>query len=104
MNPSYDFTGQVAFVTGASSGMGLATAHAFAQAGATVTLADVDDAGLAAAESELREAGHRVLAVTATLPTRPRSPPPLRRLCRGLRPPRHGLQQRRHSVPDDRRR
>jgi NADP-dependent 3-hydroxy acid dehydrogenase YdfG len=27
MNPSYDFTGRVAFVTGASSGMGLATAR-----------------------------------------------------------------------------
>ncbi|ONK11036.1 2-(R)-hydroxypropyl-CoM dehydrogenase [Streptomyces sp. MP131-18] len=34
MNPTYDFTGQAAFVTGASSGMGLATARAFAEAGA----------------------------------------------------------------------
>src|SRR5438128_4120958 len=63
MNPTYDFTGQVAFVTGASSGMGLATARAFAEAGAAVTLADVNDDALAAAETELRDAGHRVLAV-----------------------------------------
>jgi NAD(P)-dependent dehydrogenase (short-subunit alcohol dehydrogenase family) len=61
VNPTYDFTGQVAFVTGASSGMGLATARAFAEAGAAVTLVDVD--ALAAAERELAAAGHRVLAV-----------------------------------------
>lgn len=49
MNPTYDFTGQVAFVTGASSGMGLATARAFAEAGAAVGLADIEDnnAGIA---------------------------------------------------------
>ncbi|WP_281284564.1 SDR family NAD(P)-dependent oxidoreductase [Nonomuraea diastatica] len=40
MNPTYDFTGQVAFVTGASSGMGLATARAFAEFGAAVALTD----------------------------------------------------------------
>ena len=34
MNPTDDFQGQVALVTGASSGMGLATARAFAAAGA----------------------------------------------------------------------
>jgi NAD(P)-dependent dehydrogenase (short-subunit alcohol dehydrogenase family) len=41
MNPRYDFTGQVAVVTGGSSGMGLSTAEAFAEAGAAVVLADV---------------------------------------------------------------
>jgi len=34
------FEGKVALVTGAASGMGLATAQAFAEAGAAVVLAD----------------------------------------------------------------
>lgn len=63
MNPTYDFSGRVAFVTGASSGMGLATARAFAEAGAAVTLVDVDDQALHAADTQLRDAGHRILAV-----------------------------------------
>lgn len=42
MNPTYDFQGQVAVVTGAAMGMGLATARAFAQSGASVVLADRD--------------------------------------------------------------
>ncbi|MFD3723363.1 SDR family NAD(P)-dependent oxidoreductase [Streptomyces sp. NPDC058674] len=63
MNPTYDFTGQVAFVTGASSGMGLATARAFAQAGAAVGLADIDEKAVSAAVKELTDAGHRALAL-----------------------------------------
>ena len=42
MNNSLDFSGKVALVTGAAAGMGLATAGAFAQAGAAVVLAHVD--------------------------------------------------------------
>ncbi|WSQ14308.1 SDR family oxidoreductase [Streptomyces sp. NBC_01231] len=64
MNPTYDFTGQVAFVTGAGSGMGLATARAFAEAGAAVALTDIDDAALNTAVKELTAAGHRALALT----------------------------------------
>ena len=40
INNMLDFSGKVALVTGAASGMGLATAQAFAEAGAAVVLAD----------------------------------------------------------------
>lgn len=42
MNPRYDFAGQVAFVTGAAKGMGLAAARMFAASGAAVAMADLD--------------------------------------------------------------
>jgi NAD(P)-dependent dehydrogenase (short-subunit alcohol dehydrogenase family) len=62
MNPSYDFQGQVALVTGASSGMGLATAQAFAQAGAAVVLADVNETALRDATDDLITAGDQAIA------------------------------------------
>ncbi|RAI57127.1 glucose 1-dehydrogenase [Roseicella frigidaeris] len=58
-----DFDGKVALVTGASLGMGRATAQAFAEAGAAVVLADRNEAALRAATDELKSAGHTVLGV-----------------------------------------
>ncbi|MEU2415940.1 glucose 1-dehydrogenase [Streptomyces sp. NPDC013099] len=63
MNPTYDFTGQVAFVTGASSGMGLATARAFAASGAAVALADINEDAVNAAAKQLADDGHQALAL-----------------------------------------
>jgi len=63
MNPTYDFTSQIALVTGGSSGMGLATVHAFAEAGAAVVLADINEETLRTAADDLTKAGHQVLAV-----------------------------------------
>jgi NAD(P)-dependent dehydrogenase (short-subunit alcohol dehydrogenase family) len=64
MNPTYDFKGQVALVTGASSGMGLTTAEAFAQAGAAVVLADVNETALRKVTDALSIAGHQALGVS----------------------------------------
>ncbi|GEB62484.1 2-hydroxycyclohexane-1-carbonyl-CoA dehydrogenase [Streptomyces gardneri] len=44
--PAYDLTGRTAFVTGAASGIGRATARLLAQAGAVVHCADRDEHGL----------------------------------------------------------
>jgi NAD(P)-dependent dehydrogenase (short-subunit alcohol dehydrogenase family) len=58
-----DFSGKVALVTGAAAGMGLATAMAFAEAGAAVVLADVKEDAVEAAAEKLVAAGHQALAV-----------------------------------------
>jgi NAD(P)-dependent dehydrogenase (short-subunit alcohol dehydrogenase family) len=58
-----DFGGKVALVTGAAAGMGLATARAFAEAGAAVVLADFKEEAVRAATDELVAAGHKALAV-----------------------------------------
>ncbi|MFJ7151526.1 SDR family NAD(P)-dependent oxidoreductase [Streptomyces sp. NPDC100445] len=63
MNPTYDFDGQVAFVTGAASGMGLATARAFAASGAAVALADIGEKAVDSAVRQLEDEGRQVLGL-----------------------------------------
>jgi NAD(P)-dependent dehydrogenase (short-subunit alcohol dehydrogenase family) len=63
MTVRHDYTGHVAMVTGASAGMGRAAARAFAQAGASTVLVDVNEAAVRAAAAELAGAGHDVLAL-----------------------------------------
>jgi NAD(P)-dependent dehydrogenase (short-subunit alcohol dehydrogenase family) len=64
------FEGQVALITGAGGGIGLATANAFGQAGASVIVADSNVALLETAADGLRSAGHQVLAVSCDVTDR----------------------------------
>src|ERR1043166_1576541 len=63
MYNALNFGGKVALVTGAAAGMGLATARAFAGAGAAVVLADFKEDAVKAAAETLVAAGHKALAV-----------------------------------------
>jgi NAD(P)-dependent dehydrogenase (short-subunit alcohol dehydrogenase family) len=67
MNPTYDFKGQVALVTGAASGMGRATAKAFCEAGAAVVLVDRDEAKLRAALDEVKSTGAKAISVAGDM-------------------------------------
>jgi NAD(P)-dependent dehydrogenase (short-subunit alcohol dehydrogenase family) len=63
MKSLFDFTDKVALVTGAATGMGLATARAFAEAGAAVVLADVREDLVTAEAQKLVFAGRKAIAV-----------------------------------------
>ena len=58
-----EFSGKVAVVTGAASGIGLATATRLAEEGMKVVLADIEEPALEAALKKLKGAGHEVLGV-----------------------------------------
>jgi len=58
---SSTFSGKVAFVTGASSGIGRTTALRFAREGASVSVVDVDGAGAERTAQEIIDEGGRAL-------------------------------------------
>jgi NAD(P)-dependent dehydrogenase (short-subunit alcohol dehydrogenase family) len=62
MNIMYE--NKVALVTGAASGLGLATAKAFAKAGAAVVMADWNEKEVQTAAKELAARNHKTLAAT----------------------------------------
>ncbi len=59
--------GRVAVITGGTRGIGLATAHGFAAAGAKVVVASRKADACAAAEASLADAGHEALGVPCHL-------------------------------------
>ena len=63
MNKNGFYTGKVAFVTGAGSGIGRATALAFAREGASVTVADISEQGSRETARLIEEQGGHALAV-----------------------------------------
>ncbi|MGB1140500.1 MAG: SDR family NAD(P)-dependent oxidoreductase [Halioglobus sp.] len=65
-----DFQGRVAVVTGAASGIGLATATRFAQEGMKVVLGDIQQDALDAAVQSLVAAGHDVTGVRVDVSSR----------------------------------
>jgi NAD(P)-dependent dehydrogenase (short-subunit alcohol dehydrogenase family) len=63
INQAQRFAGKVAFVTGATSGIGRATAIAFAQEGASVVVADISEEGVRETARLIEDDGSRAVAV-----------------------------------------
>jgi len=57
------FENKVALITGAGSGLGLATAKAFAESGAAVVMADWNENAVGSAAEQLAAQGHKTLAI-----------------------------------------
>jgi NAD(P)-dependent dehydrogenase (short-subunit alcohol dehydrogenase family) len=64
------FNGSVVLVTGAASGIGAATARRFAQEGASVVLADIQEGDADRVAAEIREGGHDAFAVRCDVSSR----------------------------------
>ena len=99
MANTLDFSGKVALVTGAAAGMGLATARAFAEAGAAVVLADFKEDAVKAAAAELVAAGHKAIAVRCDVARRRPGGGDGGPHRLGVRPARRRVQQRGRHGP-----
>ena len=64
MSITIDFKGRVATITGAAQGIGFATAQAFAKAGASVVMADIQDSVADSAEQIRAAGGQAVHTIT----------------------------------------
>lgn len=69
----FDISGRSAFVTGAASGIGLAYAETMAEAGAKVTLSDVDGEAAEREAARLRAEGYEARAVQLDVSDRART-------------------------------
>ncbi len=101
--------GRVALVTGAARGIGAATARRFAEEGARVALADLDEVGCKAVAEEIASGGAESLALTCDVSDARQVQQMVDRHAGALRPARHPREQRRHparqpALQDDRRR
>jgi NAD(P)-dependent dehydrogenase (short-subunit alcohol dehydrogenase family) len=63
MNPTFDYPGKVAFITGGGSGLGRATALAFAQAGARVAVVDRSQDGMGETIRRVEAVGGEAIAI-----------------------------------------
>jgi NAD(P)-dependent dehydrogenase (short-subunit alcohol dehydrogenase family) len=67
LNTSFDLSGKTALVTGGANGIGAGIAVVLAEAGATVVIADLDEAKARQEAAALNDAGHRAGAVRLDL-------------------------------------
>ena len=58
-HPIFDLSGRVALVSGAASGMGRAASIGFAEAGADLMLADINEEGMQETAREIERLGRR---------------------------------------------